>query len=91
MRCIVDLENFLAYDKILKWIAFSLRNYREKHQKLAGHPRNAEAGARWVWLEPDSGTWSPKSKLGGKAGVLATHSQFHIILSLILLKIASIE
>ena len=47
----------MVYDKILKWIAFSLRNYREKHQKLAGHPRNAEAGARWVWLEPDSGTW----------------------------------
>ena len=56
MRFIVDLENFLAHDKILKWIDFSLRNYREKHQKLAGHPRNAEAGARWVWLEPDSGT-----------------------------------
>ena len=56
MRFIVDLENFLAHDKILKWIDFSLRNYREKHQKLAGHPRNAEAGARWVWLEPVSGT-----------------------------------
>lgn len=53
MRFIIDLEkNFLTHDKILKWIAFGLRNYREKDQELPGHPPGM------LSLEPDGSGWN---------------------------------
>lgn len=48
MRFIVDAEkNFLSDDKILKCMAFGLRNNRGKDQELTGHPVDWKECGLW--------------------------------------------